>query len=314
MAMSGASPADDPSAGTGAVGPPHPGGDDRTPLQGEVHPGRSAVASSRSALAGLIRRNLAVLRKNFGEFVGRTVMQPFLLVFVFLYVFPSIGQGIGSGGGTAGESAFATVLVPGVVSIAIMFQGIQSVAIQMSQEFGFTREIEDRVQAPCPIWLVAVARVLSGAAQGLISAVIVFPIAAVVHAPGVHPQFSVRWWVVVTLIPLSCVAMTSLGLLLGTTFEPRNIGVMFGFVVLPLVFLGGTYYQWTKLAPVEVGGFHWLQTLVLLNPLIYITEGMRAGFTDLSHLPLYVVYPVLLGFCALFLGLGLRNFRRRVLS
>lgn len=314
MAMSGASPADDPSAGTRAVGPPHPGGDDRTPLQGEVRPGRSAVASSRSALAGLIRRDLAVLRKNFGEFVGRTVMQPFLLVFVFLYVFPSIGQGIGSGGGTAGESAFATVLVPGVVSIAIMFQGIQSVAIQMSQEFGFTREIEDRVQAPCPIWLVAVARVLSGAAQGLISAVIVFPIAAVVHAPGVHPQFSVHWWVVVTLIPLSCVAMTSLGLLLGTTFEPRNIGVMFGFVVLPLVFLGGTYYQWTKLAPVEVGGFHWLQTLVLLNPLIYITEGMRAGFTDLSHLPLYVVYPVLLGFCVLFLGLGLRNFRRRVLS
>ena len=40
------------------------------------------------------------------------------LVFVFLYVFPSIGQGIGSGGGGpqgAGESAFATVLVAGVV-------------------------------------------------------------------------------------------------------------------------------------------------------------------------------------------------------
>ena len=58
-----------------------------------------------------------------------------------------------------------------------------------------------------------------------------------------------HWLVVLTLIPLACVAMTSLGLLLGTTFEPRNIGLMFGFVVLPLTFLGGTYYQWTKLAP-----------------------------------------------------------------
>ncbi|WP_431774255.1 ABC transporter permease [Streptomyces cucumeris] len=279
-----------------------------------VRPGRSAAAASRSALAALIRRDLTVLMKNFGEFVGRTLMQPFLLVFVFLYVFPTIGQGVGAGGGRAGESAFATVLVPGVVSIAIMFQGIQSVAIQMSQEFGFTREIEDRVQAPCPIWLVAVARVLSGAAQGLISAILVFPIAAVVHAPGVHADLEVHWWVVVTLIPLACIAMTSLGLLLGTSFEPQNIGVMFGFIVLPLVFLGGTYYQWTKLSLVHVGGFHWLQILVLVNPLIYITEGMRAGLTHASHMPLYVVYPVLVGFCVAFLGFGLRNFRRRVLS
>ncbi|MFF0450765.1 ABC transporter permease [Streptomyces sp. NPDC004609] len=280
----------------------------------DVVPRRSAAAASRLALAALIRRDLTVLKKNFGEFAGRTVMQPFLLVFVFLYVFPVIGQGIGSAGGPKGESAFATVLVPGVVSIAIMFQGIQSVAIQMSQEFGYTREIEDRVQAPCPIWLVAVARVLSGAVQGLISALIVLPIAAVVHAPGVHPDLHVHWWIVLTLIPLACLAMTSLGLLLGTTFEPRNIGVMFGFVVLPLVFLGGTYYQWTALSPVHIGGFHWLQVLVLVNPLIYISEGMRAGFTDLSRMSLYAVYPVLLGFCALFLGLGLRNFRRRVLS
>lgn len=279
-----------------------------------VRPSRSAAASSRSALAALIRRDLTVVGKNVGEFVGRTVMQPFLLVFVFLYVFPTIGQGVGAGGGPAGESAFATVLVPGVVSIAIMFQGIQSVAIQMSQEFGFTREIEDRVQAPCPIWLVAVARVLSGAAQALISAVIVLPIAAVVHASGVEAHLTVHWWIVLTLIPLACIAMTSLGLVLGTTFQPQNLGVMFGFIVLPLVFLGGTYYQWTRLSLVEVGGFHWLQILVLANPLIYITEGMRAAFTETSHMHLYIVYPVLIGFCVVFLALGLRNFRRRVLS
>jgi ABC-2 type transport system permease protein len=40
---------------------------------------------------------------------------------------------------------------------------------------------------------------------------------------------------------------------------------------------------------------------------------MRAGLTHASHMPLYVIYPVLLLFCAVFLTLGLRNFRRRVL-
>jgi ABC-2 type transport system permease protein len=279
-------------------------------------PTRSTFEASRTALGALILRDLTVLRKNVPEFVARVLIQPFLLVFVFLYVFPTIGQGIGGGHGAANastESDFATVLVPGVVAISIMFQGIQAVALQMSTEFGYTREIEDRVQAPCPIWLVAIAKVLSGAVQGMLAAVIVFPIAAVIHAPGVHAHLSVHWWIVLTLIPLASVAMTSLGLLLGTTFEPRNIGLMFGFVVLPLTFLGGTYYQWTKLAPVEVAGIHWLQILVLINPLIYVAEGMRAGLTEASHMPLYVVYPVLIAFCAFFLGLGLRNFRRRVL-
>ncbi len=279
-----------------------------------IEPARSTLAASRTALLALILRDLVVLRKNFLEFVIRTLVQPFLLVFVFLYVFPTIGQGVGGGGGKVAESAFATVLVPGVVGITIMFQGIQAVAMVLAQEFGFTREIEDRVQAPCPIWLVAVSKVLSGATQGLIAALIVVPIASVVHAPGVHAHLSVTWWIVITLIPLACVTMTSLGLLLGTVFEARNLGLMFGFVVLPLTFLGGTYYQWTRLAPVQVAGIHWLQIIVLVNPLIYINEGLRAGLTHAAHMHLYVVYPVLIGFCAAFLTLGLSNFRRRVLS
>jgi ABC-2 type transport system permease protein len=277
-------------------------------------PVRSSMAAGRIALGALILRDLVVLRKHLFEFVVRTLVQPFLLCFVFLYVFPKIGQGIGGGSDPAAQSAFATVLVPGVVGISILFQGVQSVALTMSQEFGFTREIEDRVQAPCPIWLVAMAKVLSGAAQGLISAVIVLPIASVVHAKGVEAHLSFHWWIIVTIVPLACVTMASLGLLLGTSFEPRNIGLMFGFIILPVTFLGGTYYQWTRLAPVEVGGWHWLQTVVLVNPLIYVNEGMRAAFTDAHHMHLYVVYPVLFGFLALFLGLGLRNFRRRVLS
>jgi ABC-2 type transport system permease protein len=277
-------------------------------------PTRSSVAAAQVALKALVLRDLLVLKKNFWEFVIRTLVQPFLLCFVFLYVFPKIGQGIGGGGGHSSESAFATVLVPGVVGISIMFQGIQAVAMQMSQEFGFTREIEDRVQAPCPVWLVAMSKVLSGSVQGLISAIIVLPIASVVHANGVAAHFTMHWWIIVTIIPLACFAMSSLGLLLGTSFEPRNIGLMFGFVVLPITFLGGTYYQWTRLVPVKLGGWHWLQTVVLVNPLIYINEGLRAGFTDLSHMHLYVIYPVLIGFCALFTTLGLRNFRRRVLS
>jgi ABC-2 type transport system permease protein len=278
-----------------------------------VGPRRSAYAASRNALGALLLRDVTVLRKDLGIFVMRTVIQPFLLCFVFLFIFPKIGQSVG-GNSAGAESAFATVLVAGVVGISIMFQGVQSVALQMATEFGFTREIEDRVQAPCPIWLVAFEKVLSGAIQGVISAAIVLPIASFVHASGVEAHLTLHWLIILTMVPLACIAMASLGLILGTSFEPRNIGMMFGFIILPITFLGGTYYQWTRLAPVKIGAFHWLQTVVLINPLIYVNEGMRASFTNVPHMHLYVIYPVLIAFCVGFLSVGLHNFRKRVLS
>ncbi len=275
---------------------------------------RSAAASSRKAFAALILRDLVVLRKKLQEFVPRTVLQPFLLCFVFIYVFPTIGQGVGGGRGAAGESAFATILVAGVVGLSIMFQGVQAVALPMVQEFGYTKEIEDRVLAPLPVSLVALEKVAFGAVQGLIAAVIVFPIAAVVHASQVHINLQVHWLTLLTLMPLACVTCSALGLTFGTFFDPRTVPLLFGIVILPMTFLGGTYYSWTTLAPVQVGSIHWLQILVLVNPLIYINEGFRAALTSAGHMSLLVIYPVLGAFCVFFLWTGIGGFTKRVIS
>jgi ABC-2 type transport system permease protein len=272
-----------------------------------------SAASSRAAFNALLLRDLTVLKKNLGMFAARTLIQPFLLVFVFLYVFPQIGEGIG-GSSAGGLSSFATVLVAGVVALSIMFQGIQAVALPLANEFGYTKEIEDRVLAPLPVSLVAIGKVVAGAIQGLIAAAIVFPIAAVVHAQGVQPNLSVHWLLLLTLIPLTSIMTSSFGLVLGTRISPRNIGLMFGFIVLPITFLGGTYYPWTALAAIKVGGFPWLQALVCVNPLIYVTEGFRAALTTAPHMPLYVIYPVLVAFCVLFLWAGCQGFHRRVIS
>jgi ABC-2 type transport system permease protein len=195
-----------------------------------------------------------------------------------------------------------------------MFQGIQAVALPMVQEFGYTREIEDRVLAPLPIWLVAVGKVVAGTVQGLIAAAIVFPIAAVVHVPQIQVHLTVHWGILLSMLLLACVMCAALGLTFGTRFEPRTVNIMYGVVVLPMTFLGGTYYAWTALAPVKVFGWSWLQTVVLLNPLIYVTEGFRAALTQSAHMPLFAVYPVLVGLCALFLWLGIQGFRKRVLN
>ena len=91
-----------------------------------------------------------MLEKGVVIFTMRTILQPLLLVFVFTYVFPKIGQGVG--GSSASEADFSTLLVAGVIATSIIFQGIQAVALPLVQEFGYTREIEDRVMAPLPVW------------------------------------------------------------------------------------------------------------------------------------------------------------------
>ncbi len=263
------------------------------------------MAAGWVAFVSLLLRDAVVLRKTLKEFIPRTILQPFLLVFVFTYVFPKIGQGIG--GSTSGEAGFSTVLVAGVVGLAIMFQGIQSVALPMVQEFGYTREIEDRVLAPLPIALVAVQKAVWGAFCGLFSAALVFPIAAIVPATPV--SLDINWPVLLTLTPLACYMCGALGLTFGTRFEPRTVPMLFGIIVIPLTFLGAIYYPWQSLEPIR-----WLQILVLANPLVYMCEGFRSALTPVDHMSLWVVYPAMLAFSALFTWLGINGFKRRVLT
>jgi ABC-2 type transport system permease protein len=266
-------------------------------------PTRRPTSAARVAFRSLLLRDLVVLRKTLKEFIPRTILQPLLLVFVFTYVFPKIGQGVG--GKTAPE--FSTLLVAGVVGIAILMQGIQSVSLPMVQEFGYTREIEDRVLAPMPVALVAIQKAIWGALSGLFSALLVFPIAAIVPATPV--SLDVNWWVLLTLAPLACYMCGALGLTFGTRFDPRTVPLLFGIIVIPLTFLGCVYYSWSSLEAIR-----WLQILVLANPLVYMCEGFRAALTTSPHMSLWAVYGALIGFSALFTWLGINGFKRRVLS
>jgi ABC-2 type transport system permease protein len=96
---------------------------------------------SARVLLALYLRDVTVLRRDLGQFLVRVVMQPLLFTFVFAYVFPKIGQGIGPAAGLRRGPSFATVLVPGLIAVAINFQGIQAVALPLVQEFSYSKEI-----------------------------------------------------------------------------------------------------------------------------------------------------------------------------
>jgi ABC-2 type transport system permease protein len=265
-----------------------------------VRPPREAAIT---AFTAMVLRDVMVLRKGFHLFLLRTIMQPLLFVFVFTYVFPKIGQGIG---GRAGADDFSSLLVPGVVAIACIFQGIQAVALPLVQEFSYTREIEDRVMAPLPVWAVAVEKILGGAIQGAIASMVVFPLAAVIPTTDVH--LSISWLELVTLLPLATAVGAALGLAIGTRAESRQVPLVFSVIIIPITFLGATYYPWATLDPIR-----WLKLAVLLNPLVYMSEGFRAAMTpQLPHMPLPAIYGGLLFFTAALGWLGISGFKNRV--
>lgn len=266
---------------------------------------RSRGAAGAAAFRGLLLRDIAVLRRQIHIFLARTVVQPLLLVFVFAYIFPQISQGVG---GAAGAPRFTTVLIPGVVALAIVINGVQAVAVNLVGEIGHEREINDRVLAPLPVSVVALEKVLYGALEGLLAGMVVFPLAAVI--PATPLSLDPSWAVLLTVVPLACLASAALGLALGTAMQPRSLTFLFNIVLLPLTMLGGLFYPWSDLDTIP-----WLQTAVLLNPLTYMTEGLRAALvTDVGHLPLVAVYLPLAGFAIGFTALGIRGFRRRVLG
>jgi ABC-2 type transport system permease protein len=269
--------------------------------------GRRQLLLQLDTFAALLARDLRVLRRQLGQFLLRTIMQPLLFVFVFAYVFPKIGQGFS--GGHAGS--FTTVLVPGLIAVAINFQGIQSVAIPLVQEFSISKEIEDRVLSPVPVWTIALEKIVAGALQSIIAALVVFPIVYLVHAHGEAPSIHVHDWAlfVFALLFASLLAASG-GLFIGTVIEPRKITLLFSVIVLPITFLGCVYYPWGTLSPIP-----WLKYLVLLNPLVYMTEALRASLTpQLPHMPVWGFSLALVGGSAALGLLALRTFHRRVVT
>lgn len=266
------------------------------------------------AFLGLMLRDLFVLRRELFPFLIRVAMNPLLFLFVFTYVMPHMSGGAAmnptASMAAAGGGNFGTVLLPGLMAVAIMFSGIAAVALPLAQEFGITREIDDRVMCPLPIAAVAAEKVVFSGLQSIVAAALVFPLAYYIPTTPVKAHVS-SWPFLIAVLILSSLLAGALGLTIGTSVQPKQIGLIFGVVVVPITFLGCVYYPWSALGH----QLRWLQIGVLLNPIVYISEGLRAALTPtMDHMPKAGILGALVFFLALLTWLGMRGFRRRVVS
>jgi ABC-2 type transport system permease protein len=248
----------------------------------------------------LLRRDAVVAKRDVVGIMIRTMLNPLLFTFVFGYLLIRIGMF---------PVKYATMIIPGIAGLSLTMASIWAVAMPLIADFGFTKEIEDRLLAPVPMEVIAVEKLVAGILQGALTAMVVLPLARLIIGP--IPGLTLQHLPLLALmVILSGAVFSALGLFLGTAMQPQHISLMMQVIFAPMIMFGCTYYPWRGLDAFPV-----LKYLVLINPLVYVSEGLRAAITpSVPHMPVAVILSALVAITLLLLWLGMRGFRRRAVS
>ncbi|HXZ19073.1 MAG TPA: ABC transporter permease [Candidatus Acidoferrales bacterium] len=248
----------------------------------------------------LLGRDAHVARRNILPVLVMNLIQPMMFVFVF-------GR-IMTGSGLLPQ-AYKNMLLPGIMAITMVISGAQGVAMPLIAEFQFTKEIEDRLLSPIHIAWIAVEKIVAGMLQALTAGLVVIPAGWLLLGSGLDLSGTQPLVLVAILLLVALMASAS-GLVLGCLIGQTQVGMMFTLVLGPMIFFGCAYYPWSKLA-----SFPMLQKAVLVNPLVYASEGFRAAMVPgIPHIGLPAVLAALIAFDVVLLWLGIRSFDRKAIG
>jgi ABC-2 type transport system permease protein len=248
----------------------------------------------------MLSRDGHVARRNLVPMLMQNLLQPMLLTFVFGRVLTTSGMM---------QMSYKNVLLPGIIAISMVLSGIQAVAMPLIAEFQFTREIEDRLLAPMEMHWLAVEKVIAGMIQAIVSGLVVIPAAWLVMGKGLNLSFEHPVEFVVVCLLVSLLSSAG-GLTLGCSIGQTQIGLMFSMVVAPMMMFGCAYYPWSALA-----AFPGLQYAVLINPLVYASEGLRGTLApQVPHIPTLLIIASLAVIDTVLLVVGLKKFTKKAVS
>jgi ABC-2 type transport system permease protein len=247
----------------------------------------------------VLQRDIYVTWGEFPVFLAQVILQPFFLLFIF-------GKVLGSLGYT--RSGYADLLFPGLLALTAVVTSMQTLAFPLVIEFGWTKEIEDRLLAPMSTGLVAAEKVLFAAIRSLIATAVMIPIGILVL--GSIPWRSAGLPLFIAFVVLGALLGAALGLVLGTLVKPNRINIVFSLVFTPLLFTGCSQYPWPSLARLR-----WFQIVTAANPMTYVSEGLRGALIpSVPHIEPWICLLVLVGSLALLLAIGTRGFYRRAVD
>jgi ABC-2 type transport system permease protein len=253
-----------------------------------------------TAFLALLRRDLVVASRNAALLILSTLTQPILVILVFGNILPRLGLV---------SADFGTVMVPGLMAIAMLMAGVQGVLIPLVQDLSGSREVDERLLAPISVFGVAAGRIVAGAVHAATAGLVAGPaMILLMHGAGLG-EIVPRWTLLLPLVVLCGLLSAAFGLTLGTRVQPRFSGLLFAVVLGPMMLFGCAYYPYAQLS--AIGPF---QYLFLLNPLTFVSEAMRLAVTpEVPHMPVPLLLGGLVGYLALFTALGARSFEKRTI-
>ncbi|HZU27351.1 MAG TPA: ABC transporter permease [Bryobacteraceae bacterium] len=242
----------------------------------------------------LLSRDGHVARRNLVFTLVQNLLQPLLLTFVFGRILTSSGMM---------STAYKNVLLPGIIGTSMVMSGVWAVAMPLIAEFQWTKEIEDRLLAPIEIGWLAVEKVIAGMIQALVAGLVVIPSAWLVMGSGVNISFQSPFLFLLICFLVALFAAAG-GLALGCSIGQAQVGLMFSLVIAPMIMFGCAYYPWAALKH-----FPGLQYAVLINPLVYASEGLRGALVPgIPHISLLAVVGALVLINVILLAVGMKQF------
>ena len=201
----------------------------------------------------------------------RTVMQSIIspVISTSLY-FVVFGAAIGSRIEQIGGVSYGAFIVPGLIMMSLLTLSISNAS------FGiyfpkFTGTIYEVLSAPISYVEIVLAYVGAAATKSIMIGLVILATAAFFVDLRIEHPFMMLLFLVLTAVTFSL-----FGFIIGIWadgFEKLQIVPL--LIVMPLAFLGGTFYSIDMLPPV------W-QTISLGNPVVYLVSGFRWSFIGTS--------------------------------
>jgi ABC-2 type transport system permease protein len=211
----------------------------------------------------------------------------------------ALGFGFGPVYQQAGEGSYVQFLVPGIISMSILFTAMFSgIEIIWDRQFGFLKET---LVAPVSRINIMIGRTLGGATVAILQGLIVLILASLFG-------FQVTSW---AMLPLCILAMLLIALFftgLGTAIasllsDMQGFQLIMNFLIMPIFFLSGALFPLKGLPQI-------LETVVRLNPLAYGVDAMRDTLINQTYFGLGLDFTVM-GIAALvILGIGSYMFNK----
>jgi ABC-2 type transport system permease protein len=221
-----------------------------------------------------------------------SLAQPLLFLAAFGFGFGGIYQ-------KAGQGNYIQFLVPGIISMSVLFQAIFSgVDIIWDRQFGFLKET---LVAPVSRLEIILGKVLGGATVASIQGLIIFIITFIF---GFRPVNIYSIPLTIMFMFLISILFASMGTIIASLMDDmQGFQLIMNFLIMPIMFLSGAFFPLTGLPKV-------VEIITKIDPLTYGVDAMRGVLIGVSNFGITTDLIVLLAISSILLFIGAKLFNR----